>query len=109
MKKTINFYEFRDAFFRIRPTNFSPDGLIILFEYLEQWEQDTGEELELDVIALCCDFSEEFWRDVAEDYGIEIKDIENEEDQQQAVMDYLSAHTSVCGITDDGGIVYQVF
>lgn len=109
MKQTINFYQFRDAFLRMRPANFSPDGLIVLFEYLEQWEQDTGEEVELDVIGLCCVFSEEFWRDVAENYGIDLKDVENEEDQQQAVMDYLYDNTNVCGITDDGNIVYQVF
>lgn len=109
MKQTINFYEFRDAFLRIRPANFTPDGLIVLFEYLEQYEQDTGEELELDVIGLCGDFNEDHWREMAEYFGIDLKDIENEEDQQQAVMDYLCDKTSVCGITDDGSIVYQVF
>lgn len=109
MKQTINFQQFRDAFLRMRPANFSPDGLKLLWDYLEEYEQSAGEELEFDVIGLCCDFSEEFWRDVAENYGIDIKDIENEEDQQQAVMDYLCDNTGVCGITDDGNIVYQVF
>jgi len=35
-----------------RKTNFSYEGLEILFEYLEELEESTGEEIELDVIAL---------------------------------------------------------
>jgi len=109
MKKTIDFYEFRDAFYRLRPSSFSPDGLKLLWDYLEQWENDTFEELEFDVIGLCCDFNEDYWRDVAENYDIDLKDIEDEDDKKQAVMDYLCDNTGVCGITDDGNIVYQVF
>lgn len=58
MKQTITLYDFRAAFKALRPENFSYDGLEVLFEYLESIEEGTGEEIELDVIALCCDFSE---------------------------------------------------
>ena len=58
MKTSVNFYNFRQAFEAIRPDNFSSDGLRALFEYLEEYEQDCGEEIELDVIAICCDFTE---------------------------------------------------
>ena len=58
MKQSIGFYQFEQAFNSIRPNNFSYSGLKALFDYLEELEQDTGEELELDVIALCCDFTE---------------------------------------------------
>ena len=58
MKQTINFYDFQTAFENSRPDNFTREGLETLYEMLEEYEEDTGEELELDVIALCCDFTE---------------------------------------------------
>ena len=58
MKMTINFYQFSRWFEEHRPHNFSRIGLKSLFEYLEQYEEDTGEEIEYDPIALCCEYSE---------------------------------------------------
>jgi hypothetical protein len=59
MKQTINFYDFEQAFKQHgRIDSFSYQGLKALFSYLEELEEDTGEEFELDVIALCCDFTE---------------------------------------------------
>ena len=74
MKKTVNFYEFRDWFEKNRPNNFSYSGLQTLWEMLEEYEDSTGEEIEFDPIALCCEYSEyedmeEFWQDYdKEDY-----------------------------------------
>jgi hypothetical protein len=58
MYQTINKCDFQDAFTAIRPNNFSYDGLNALFDYLEQYEEDTGDKIELDVIALCCEYTE---------------------------------------------------
>ena len=59
MKQTVNSSDFVDAFrTHNRMDQFSYEGLKALFEYLEQYEEDTGEETELDVIAICYDFSE---------------------------------------------------
>ena len=58
MKTTLNFYQFRDWFEKNRPNNFSRAGLMALWEYLEQYESDTGEEIEFDPIALCCEYTE---------------------------------------------------
>ena len=58
MKQTINEYQFNDAFQKRRPNSFSYEGLTALYDYLEDLEEDTGEEIELDVIGLCCDFTE---------------------------------------------------
>tara|TARA_R110000823_G_scaffold314039_1_gene442344 strand:+ start:568 stop:843 length:276 start_codon:yes stop_codon:yes gene_type:complete len=72
MKQTINFSQFIDAFNDLRPNNFTYDGLRALFEYLEELEDSTGDEIEFDVIALCCDFTEyanaeEYARDYSDD------------------------------------------
>ena len=59
MYQTINYSQFNDAFTSsIRPDTFSYKGLHALFDWLESYEEDTGEEQELDVIAICCDFTE---------------------------------------------------
>lgn len=58
MKKTVYKNEFIDTMIDIRQDNFSYDGLVALFDYLEEIEDNCGEEMEFDPIALCCDFTE---------------------------------------------------
>ena len=84
MYETVTQSEFIDRFRQSeeRKNHFSYDGLIALFEWLEQYEEDTETEMELDVIAICCDFSEydnlkDFQQDYSKDYE-SIEEIENE-------------------------------
>lgn len=47
---------------------FSYAGRVALFEYLEQFEEDCGTELDFDPVAIRCDFTEyvnfaDFWKD----------------------------------------------
>jgi len=70
MKQTINFYQFRDAFMNLRPNNFSYEGLTVLWEYFEQYEESTSTEIELDVIAICCDYTESTIEEVLNNYGL---------------------------------------
>jgi len=59
MIRTINKYDFTTAFHKMgRGNQFSHDGLIALYEYLEMLGDDLGQEIELDVIALCCEYAE---------------------------------------------------
>ena len=58
MKTTVNFYEFRNWFEKNRPNNFSRAGLMALWEYLDEYEESTGKEIEFDPIALCCEYTE---------------------------------------------------
>jgi hypothetical protein len=48
MKDTITEYQFSDAMIE---QGFSYEGTKALFEYFEQYEQDTGEEMEFDPVA----------------------------------------------------------
>lgn len=83
MKQTVNNYEFIDAFEKMgRESNFSYEGLQALFDYLEEYEESCGTEIELDVIALCCEFTEyedlqEFWNDYDKEEYEDMEDIEN--------------------------------
>lgn len=56
IKQTVNRSAFRDAFNAIRPDNFNYAGLNALYDYLDQLSDDTGQDVELDVIAICCDY-----------------------------------------------------
>jgi len=86
MKKTINVYDFERAFAEMdRKDNFSYEGKKALFDYIESIEEDTGEEIELDVIALCCEFSEyENLEEVKDDYR-NIETLEDLEDRTQVI------------------------
>ena len=57
-KKSVTITDFMDAFTKMRPSNFTYEGLECLYNYLIDFERDTDTEIELDVIALCCDYSE---------------------------------------------------
>lgn len=109
MKTTLTFSGFRDAFRAYeRIDNFSYEGAKALFEYLEQYEEDTGEELELDVISLCCEYTEDTWRSIAANYLIEYDENENDDEGKDAVIEYLSGNTQVVSVIGDS-ILYAVF
>lgn len=109
MKTTISLYDFRDAFQRMgRGNQFSYDGLEILFDYLEQYEEGTGEEVELDVIALCCDFAEDDPKSIAQNYDLDINGLDDDEISEK-VKDYLGDEGVYVGATDLGMIIYRQF
>ena len=98
MIQTINEYQFADAFKSIRPDNFSYEGLKALYDYLEDYEDSTGEQIELDVIALCCEYNE--YEDLAEfqeDYSEDYESIEDIEGETQVIM------------IDDDAFIIQAF
>jgi len=103
MKQTVNFCTFRDAFRAIRPDNFTSDGLRVLFDDLEQYEEDCGQEMEFDVIALCCDFVECTVEEFHRDYQM----FESHESLEDLVND-LNDETHVCGTTDTT-VIFQCF
>ncbi len=104
MKTTVYFSEFCDYFRKIRPDNFSYQGLQSLFDYLE----DIDPDFELDVIAICCDFSEDSFENIADQYGIEL-DAEMDEDyQKQQVIEHLEGEGAYVGDSING-IVYRQF
>jgi hypothetical protein len=108
MKTTVYFSEFCDYFHKIRPDNFSYQGLRVLFDYLEEIDNSCGEDSELDVIGLCCDFAESSWEVIASDYSIEIDTNENDDEQKAQVLDFLADQGALVGETDHS-IIYRNF
>ena len=54
----MTLFDFLDEFKKIRPNNFSRDGLTALYNYLVEFEEDMKEDFEFDPIALCCEYTE---------------------------------------------------
>jgi hypothetical protein len=74
----INQSQFIDSFRSMgRETQFSYGALCALFQYMEDTEDNCGEEVELDVIALCCEFTEYA---SFEEYNREYHNADNMED-----------------------------
>jgi hypothetical protein len=114
MKQTVRFSDFINAFrsFEGRYEQLGGyEGLRILFQYLEEIETDSGEEYELDVIALCCDYACQSPEDIAWDYDMALMNTRDmtEDELSDAVMDYLNDSTSVVGVLSGGRILYQQF
>ncbi len=84
MKQSTGFCQFTDAFKVTRPNNFSYAGLRALFDYLEEYEESTGEEIELDVVALCCEYTE--YSSLEEFQGAYSTEYETVEDIQEATQ-----------------------
>ena len=101
MYERISASDFYAAFKRMdRLTGWTYDGLKALYDYLEETAEDTGEPIELDVISLCCDFSEvadmdDFQKEYGSDDYKTVDDVENE--------------TTVIRIPDSDGFIYQAF
>ena len=107
---TADNHDFADAFKRYnRQDQFSPDGLEVLFDYLENLSEDIGEPIELDVIALCCEYYESSIEELIEQYQIDVSDADGDEDEIKAIVEeYLQYNTSICGEVC-GGFVYAAF
>tara|TARA_R110000823_G_scaffold201784_2_gene332679 strand:- start:7256 stop:7552 length:297 start_codon:yes stop_codon:yes gene_type:complete len=59
MKQSITQSDFIDAFHNCgRGEQFTYDGLKALYDFLEEMNEGSDFEYELDVIALCCEFTE---------------------------------------------------
>jgi hypothetical protein len=95
MKQTISLRQFEQAFESAGRSSQFPSGLQALFEHLESYESDTGEEIELDVIGLCCDYTEDTIENVLKEYDMES-------------IEELRDNTTVIEV-DDETIIYQSF
>jgi len=106
MKTTISHAsQFRDAFRQAdRKDQFSYEALNMLYEYFEDCDPD----MELDVIAICCDYSEDTPEGIANNYWSVDDLTQDEEELRDQVREYLEANTTLIGETSTG-FVYLAF
>jgi len=120
MKKTLTTYDIANELLQDTNASWSRAGAFALAEHLEQYEEETGEEMELDVVSIRCDFSEHSsLEDWASDYfsdskqaskamGLEL-DMDgetwtgDEEEVQDAIRSYIQDYGQL--IEFEGGII----
>lgn len=96
MIQTIGFSQFCDAFSEDRRATFTYEGKRALFDYLEEYEVDCGETVELDIVALCCEYTE-------------YANIEEVKDAYDSIKDIDDLRDNTVVIEFDGGIIIQDF
>jgi len=96
MIKYINFNDFCDGFPESYSNNFTYEGKRALLNYLEEYEDSTGESIEFDPIAFCCEYTE--YSDFKELQG-DYSDIET--------MEELENHTTVIMLEGSDGFIIQ--
>lgn len=105
MKTNVSQYDFRGAFMgsETYKHNFTYEALGALFDYFIELEDCLGEEIEFDMVAICCEFSEyEDWQEFAANYSSFI------ERESVKDIDDLRDHTTVIEL-DNGGFIIQDF
>jgi hypothetical protein len=99
----VNFSRFADRFHSMgRGDQFSYAGLRVLFDYLEEIADCSPEPIELDVIAICCDFTE--YSSIA-DAMAELGDSETEGMAESEALAWLSDNYRVLELGNGGLIV----
>lgn len=125
IKTTLNKYQAYDivkGFSENYNNQYSIQGFDALFDYMESYSEEIGEELEFDFIAWCCDYTEykSAW-EAMEQYqpdDMPTVDIEDEdgtgkdlvkitEESEKLALEWLNENTTV--IEFDGGIIVQNF
>jgi hypothetical protein len=99
----VNEWDFKNYFKSSQyKNNYSMEGLYTLYNYFNDLSEDIGEDIELDIIAICCDFNE-------------YESLEEALEQYQDINSYeeLEQHTSILNISmffdNHKGIIIQAF
>jgi len=120
MNKTLNTSDITNALLKDENAAWSYNGARALAEYLEELEEDCGIELELDVVALRCEFSEyaslEEWlieyygetlKEAFKSAGVDLEGDEDEEERDDLIRSHILDHGQL--IEFDGGIIVSSF
>ena len=122
MKTTLSTPEAADILFNDKNANWSYAGARALAEYLEEYEESTGEELEFDYVAIRCDFAEyaslqdwadEYFSNAIEEFfqGVfRAKSGQNpydEDEVNEKIREYINDHGQL--IEFDGGVIVSSF
>jgi hypothetical protein len=123
MKQTLNTYQIADALKNDEHACWSYEGSMALAKYLEELEDSIGEEMELDVVAIRCDFSEweslEQWAcdyfgtkyliEACEQMGID-EDVAMSDDPEEideAIREYIQDNGEL--VEFEGGVIVSAF
>ena len=102
MYQSINFSSFCEAFrSHDRQDQFSYSAKRALFDYFEDMEAQTSQAIELDVVAICCEYIESTFDEVRESYSLDLTD--------EDVAEWISEHSPAYVGLVDSRIVFAQF
>jgi hypothetical protein len=116
MKKTLTTYEIAHELLQDDNAKWSRAGAFALAEHLEQYEEETGEEMEFDHVAIRCDFSEhsslvdwatDYFPQWRGDLNIDEDLEEGDEEIDEAIRSYIQDNGQL--VEFDGGIIVSSF
>lgn len=125
MKKTLTTSDIAHELLQDESANWSYNGAYALANYLQEYEEETGEEMEFDRVAIRCDYSQyeslQEWADeyfggdastVADALGLDVdmSGVEFEQDDEevsQVIREYIQDHGQL--IEFDGGVIVSSF
>ena len=109
MIQTLRLSDFTNAFRNSdRKDQFSYEALMLIFDYIEEYERDTSEQIEFDMIGICCEWSEDTPENIARSYDIDLEGKSGLEALMH-VYEHLNDETQVAGVTSKGTVVYVQF
>lgn len=114
MKTTLTTSQAADLLKSDSNANWSRAGAYALVEHLEELEEDTGTEIEFDVVAIRCDYSEySSALEAALDQGFDPEtdldgdDEQDDDDKEADALAWLQDQTQV--IEFEGGVIIASF
>ena len=108
--QTIDKQAFVNAFADYnRADQFSIEAREAIFDYIEEYSNDTGENIELDVIEVCCNWYEMTWEEVARDYSVDLTDCVDDDERIEAVEDFLNDSNYAIKLSDEQSFVFVCF
>jgi hypothetical protein len=118
MKQDVSFFMFCDSFSDTYKNNFSYEGKRALYDYVLQYEEDSGVETECDPIALCCEYTEyDSAYEAMQNYQPDDMPVESEEgddlleveaNNEKEARRWLEEKTQVIDI-EGGGVIIADF
>jgi hypothetical protein len=109
MKKTMTKYEIAHELMQDDNAKWSRAGAFALADYYEQLEEDLGETIEFDAVAIRCEFSEyASLEDWAKEYSpSDWVNFFTYEDSDKAISEYIQERGQL--IEFDGGVIVSQF
>lgn len=116
MKMTLNTYDIADALHKDIDSNWSYAGALALAEWLEEYEDSIGEEMELDVIALRCDWSQhdslsqwanDYFNKGVNDSALGLAGETDQDTIDEAIRSYIQDNGQL--IEFEGGVIVSSF
>ena len=108
MKQTLTTGQVADALRRDENAKWSYEAAHALAEYYESIEECDGEQIELDVVAIRCEWTEyKTANEIAEAYDVALDG--DEEDVEDVITEYVNERSQLIKLPNGAGYLVQQF